>query len=293
MIPVEHSYHRFLNKKVNQAIRMNSGQPFDVILLGDSIFSHVQRESMIWGPFSSKYKILNLGSPGDRTEHVLYRLSNRDLMQAIGQSKVVVVMVGTNNVGIGDSSDSVLDGITLVVQKVLQEFTNDVHVIVFSVLPRQHLSHNEIIININNDLVTRFQGSKNVHVLDLFGDFYENKHKKQREKMYMPDHLHPSAKGYEKLVDSISPYLEGHFSANFVKEIQSVAGVSRPEEQESSVAPEQQQPAISEVPMAPSQSELQQLQKQLALAAQQTQAQAVPVQPIDPNVPTHYENWSN
>jgi hypothetical protein len=45
--PIEHSYHRFLDKKVKEALIRNNGQ-IDVVLLGDSILSHIQREQKIW-----------------------------------------------------------------------------------------------------------------------------------------------------------------------------------------------------------------------------------------------------
>jgi len=190
--------------------------PFDLILLGDSVFSHVQREGKIWGPFAQKFKILNLGSPGDRTEHVLFRLENRDLLQHVGQSRIVVIMVGTNNVGIGDNSDSVVAGISAVVKKVLFEFNKEVHVVVMGLLPRINSGHNVIIQSANAALQKQYKDSTNVHFLNLFDAFYDKKHSTPRERMYMPDHIHPSAKGYTVLVNAITPFLEGHFGTRAV-----------------------------------------------------------------------------
>ena len=48
VLPTEHSYHRFLNKKINQALRENNGQSIDCIFLGDSMLSHIQRDPKLW-----------------------------------------------------------------------------------------------------------------------------------------------------------------------------------------------------------------------------------------------------
>ncbi len=320
LIPTEHSYHRFLNKKINQAIRLNAGMPFDVVLLGDSVFSHVQREGKIWGPFAQKFKILNLGSPGDRTEHVLFRLENRDLLQHVGQSRIVVIMVGTNNVGIGDNSDSVVAGISAVVTKVLLEFNKDVHVVLMGLLPRMNDAHNVIIQSANTALQKRYKDSTNIHFLNLFDAFYDKKHSNPREKMYMPDHIHPSAKGYTVMVDSISPFLEGHFGTRtvlsgvlgaeaaglIVNKDGSVTSNTPTEENTGMVdtslamvglgfsTPSSNDGAVTTTnPVTGASSPQPQAQNfQIPFqTAQQQQLQAPPATP-DPNVPTHYENWS-
>ena len=38
------------------------------------------------------------GSPGDRTEHVLFRLENDEYIDAVKAANLVVIMIGTNNV---------------------------------------------------------------------------------------------------------------------------------------------------------------------------------------------------
>ena len=50
-----------------------------------------------------------------------------------------------------------------------------------------------------------------MHFVNLYDNFYDKKNKEPRERMFMPDHIHPSAKGYTTMVNSITPFLEGHF----------------------------------------------------------------------------------
>jgi hypothetical protein len=45
--PTEHSYHRFLDKKIREALVKNNGV-IEVVLLGDSILSHIQRDGNNW-----------------------------------------------------------------------------------------------------------------------------------------------------------------------------------------------------------------------------------------------------
>ena len=103
--PTEHSNHRFLGKRVKETLQRHKGV-INLVLMGDSILSHIQRDEVFWGQFDYQYNAMNLGSPGDRTEHVLYRLQNDEYVDALKNAKLVVIMIGTNNIGIGDSADS-------------------------------------------------------------------------------------------------------------------------------------------------------------------------------------------
>lgn len=88
--------------RVSEALRHHNGT-IDVVLLGDSVLSHIQLNKTLWDSFHRKYKAMNLGSPRDRSEHLLFRLSNKEITQPIYDARFVVVMIGTNNVEIKES----------------------------------------------------------------------------------------------------------------------------------------------------------------------------------------------
>src|SRR5262245_15248002 len=95
----------------------------DVLFVGDSITD-------AWGgeghnPESSGAKVFekefaplkaaNFGISGDRTEHVLWRLQNRDVDGT--EPKVLMLMIGTNNVD-HHSGEEIAAGITAIVKEV-------------------------------------------------------------------------------------------------------------------------------------------------------------------------------
>ena len=204
--PVEHSYHRFLDKRAKDTLRRHNGI-IEVVLIGDSILSHIQRDGELWEQFSRHYRALNLGSPGDRTEHVLFRLDVDSIISPlVTEARAVVVMIGANNVGIGDNADSVFRGIKAVTEKVRKKFSS-AQVIVLGMLPRASQALTSIISLVNKRLETQYMGAKNVHFVNLFDQFSTNG--KASEKMFMPDHVHPSKAGYMKIIDTIVPILDG------------------------------------------------------------------------------------
>ena len=153
---------------------------------------------------------MNLGSPGDRTEHVLHRLSIEDMTKPISNARNVVIMIGTNNVGVGDSVDAVFNGVVAVVTKVREKFNSKVHVILLSILPRASVGLTTTIEAVNKKLENKYEGHEKVHYLNIFDKFVDSS-KKANHKMFMPDHVHPSANAYEYIISAIKPLLDGKY----------------------------------------------------------------------------------
>jgi hypothetical protein len=72
IIPLKHSFDDYLLKKVEENVQ-RLGKMTKVIFIGDSFFYKVSKSKTRWASFEEKHAALNLGSPGDRSEHVLYR----------------------------------------------------------------------------------------------------------------------------------------------------------------------------------------------------------------------------
>src|SRR5262249_49674189 len=105
----------------------------NVVFLGDSITDAWRNSGKkAWDKHFGPLKPANFGIGGDRTQHVLWRISNGE-MEGI-KPKVAVLMIGTNNVG-GDSADQIADGIKAIVQK-LGELSPDTKVLLLAVFPR-------------------------------------------------------------------------------------------------------------------------------------------------------------
>ena len=71
-----------------------------IVFLGDSITHFWEGAGKdVWKKYFARgrYKALNLGFSADRTEHVLWRISNGEFDGYV--AKAIVLMIGTNNAG--------------------------------------------------------------------------------------------------------------------------------------------------------------------------------------------------
>jgi lysophospholipase L1-like esterase len=104
----------------------------DVILLGDSI-THYSGSTPAYQRHFGARKTLNLGQGGDRTQNVLWRLQNGEV-EGI-QPKVAMLMIGTNNIGRGETPEDTILGIKAVLAELKQRLPNT-KVVLCSILPR-------------------------------------------------------------------------------------------------------------------------------------------------------------
>ena len=109
-----------------------------VVLFGDSITSFwgtspPQGAGLAsWQASLAPLGVANFGVSGDLTQNVLWRVRNGELA---GHPKVVVLMIGTNDIGFGKSIDSTFRGIAAVVAAV-RTASPDSKILVVGVLPR-------------------------------------------------------------------------------------------------------------------------------------------------------------
>ncbi|MCW5941486.1 MAG: hypothetical protein KIS66_04600 [Fimbriimonadaceae bacterium] len=94
-----------------RCVATTKANDFDVAFLGDSITQGWEGGGKpTWDATFAPLKSANFGFSGDRTEHVLWRLANGELLGT--KAKLVVIMIGTNNIGHGSSTpDQAVDGI--------------------------------------------------------------------------------------------------------------------------------------------------------------------------------------
>src|ERR1700722_1369548 len=85
------SFHRQYVERVKQG-------DIDVIFSGDSItFQWRNVGKAVWDKYYGAMKAVNFGHNGDGTQHLLWRLQNGECDGPA--PKVVVLMIGTNNMG--------------------------------------------------------------------------------------------------------------------------------------------------------------------------------------------------
>ena len=176
----------------------------ELLFLGDSITAGWGNKKEIWNNAFGQYKPANFGIGGDRTQHVLWRITNGELDGI--KPKAVVLMIGTNNSG-SDSAEGIADGIKLIVETV-REKQPQAKILLLAVFPRgEKVSPNpgrDKLTQVNAS-IAKLDDGKNIYFLDIGSKFLQSDGSLTKE--IMPDFLHLSEAGYQIWADAIGPKL--------------------------------------------------------------------------------------
>ena len=157
----------------------------------------------IWDKAFGQYKPANFGIGGDRTQHVLWRITNGELDGI--QPKAIVLMIGTNNSG-GDSAEGIASGIKAIV-KTIREKQPQANLLLLAVFPRGEtpsFPQREKLTQVNA-MIAKLDDGKHIHYLDIGPKFLKPDGTLTRD--IMPDLLHLSPAGYQIWADAIGPKL--------------------------------------------------------------------------------------
>lgn len=175
----------------------------DVVFLGDSITAGWEGAGKdVWKEKFAPLKAANFGIGGDRTQHVLWRITEGKELEGI-DPKAFVVMIGTNNTG-SDSAEQIAEGVKAIVTE-LRKQKPKAKVLLLGVFPRAGGIGKEdkvapadklnAKIKAINERIAKLDDGKSVKYLDIGGQFLDSTGGLPRETM--PDLLHLSKKGYE------------------------------------------------------------------------------------------------
>ncbi|MFO1440949.1 MAG: platelet-activating factor acetylhydrolase IB subunit [Verrucomicrobiaceae bacterium] len=175
-----------------------------LVFLGDSITAGWGSKKEIWDKAFGAYKPANFGIGGDRTQHVLWRITHGELDGI--KPKAVVLMIGTNNSG-SDPAEGIAKGVTAIVETIRAK-QPQAKILLLAVFPRgEKPSPNpgrEKLAKVN-EIIAKLHDGQNIHFLDIGAKFLQPDGSLTKE--IMPDFLHLSAQGYQIWADAISPKL--------------------------------------------------------------------------------------
>ena len=176
--------------------RLKDTPDTQVLFIGDSITQGWEGGGAkeVWAKNYDKYKAVNLGIGGDRTQHVLWRLQNAPLDGV--KPKAAVVMIGTNNSnGEDNTPGQIVDGIAAIVRK-LRERSPGTKVLLLGIFPRgENFNPQRGKITQINQVLPKLADGRNVFYLDIGHHFLDLDGHLPAD--IMPDYLHLSTKGYE------------------------------------------------------------------------------------------------
>lgn len=174
----------------------------ELVFLGDSITQGWAASSAYRAHFGS-YHPLGLGIGGDQTQHVLWRLTDGALEGV--HAKVVVILIGVNNLGNGHTPEQTFLGVQAVVRHVENDQPSAA-ILLLDILPAGEMPTDPLRQKVlaTNRLLPRL-ASERVSVLDAGAVFLGPGSRIPAE--LMADFLHPTAAGYERLSRAVTPEL--------------------------------------------------------------------------------------
>jgi lysophospholipase L1-like esterase len=179
----------------------------DLVFIGDSITQGWEGNGRdVWHKYYGHRRAINLGIGGDRTEHVIWRLTHGNLSNI--QPKVAVLMIGTNNTGHSDQAPHhVAAGIQRILE-ILKAQTPETKVLLLGIFPRGKSSFDPQRLNnvAINQIIQRYADGARVHYADISNVFTEEDGALPQS--IMPDALHLSEEGYKRWAEAVEPMLK-------------------------------------------------------------------------------------
>lgn len=191
-------------KLIKNARTMNDVK---LAFLGDSITQGWEgggRE--VWDQYYADRNAINLGIGGDRTEHIIWRLTHGGLGKI--SPGVVVLMIGTNNTGhFMQEPAQVAEGVEEILA-ILRTRLPSTKVVLQAIFPRGETKFDEKRLNniAINDRLARMADGDQVIFLEIGDRFLESDG--SIDKKIMGDFLHLSPAGYQIWAEALEPTLK-------------------------------------------------------------------------------------
>ena len=183
----------------------------EIVMLGDSI-THFwggdppdgRRTGVAeWERLFADRRVVNLGYGWDRTENVLWRLTHGEF-EGVSPG-VVVVMIGTNNVG-RNTPDEIAAGIQAICATI-RDRSPSTRILLLAIFPRgERPNPARDTVGEINQRIAALDGRDGITYLDIGTTFLAADGTISKD--VMGDFLHPTAKGYELWAAAMKPTLD-------------------------------------------------------------------------------------
>lgn len=188
--------------------------PIEVLFLGDSITEAWEKNgAAVWEEFLAPLGAANFGVGGDTTQNVLWRITEGGALENV-RPKVVVLLIGTNNIGLlGDDPPEVVRGIDAVV-RTLRKKLPDTRIVLLDLFPRgvPGDSYRRDVEETNRLLPAVGKDDPMVRHFRIWDEFTDGKGNLPPD--LMPDKLHLSEAGYRIWAKEITPVLREMIAAS-------------------------------------------------------------------------------
>jgi lysophospholipase L1-like esterase len=184
-----------------------------IVFMGDSItqgWTEVAPE--IWSQAFGHLKPLRLGIGGDRTQNLLWRVEQGELAGL--NPRVLVLLIGINNVNAGDRPEAIAHGIRTVLDRI-QEKLPSTKILMLGLLPSGQGADDPLRSRIQetNAKLANLQAPQ-VFYADIGDHFLRDDASLNAD--LMPDFLHPGPAGYKVFASALQPHLSALFGADII-----------------------------------------------------------------------------
>ncbi len=183
-----------------------------LVLLGNSIFhilDYADRNE-VWGAYLNKYRTINLGFSGDRTENVIWRLENGEIDHV--NPKLILLLVGTNNTDgnhfLSITQPKELQEAIWKITRIIRKKLPETKILLLGIFPYGYKANYRDNLNkATNTYMEKFpEKDKHIFYRDMSKIFLDKNGK--IDKKLMPDYLHPNVKGHLLLFKTLDPDIE-------------------------------------------------------------------------------------
>jgi len=185
----------------------------EVVFLGDSITMMWRSQSgyeggtPVWEKHYAPLRAGNFGISGDRTEHILWRITEGGDLDGLNP-KVLVLLIGINNLlGGKNTPEQTAKGVATIV-KYLKAKLPKTRILLLGLFPCWEKPDNSTraLVRKTNELIRPLEDMERVFYLDLGDKFLEPDGVIKKEKLR--DLLHLSEVGYRIWAEAMNPYLD-------------------------------------------------------------------------------------
>ncbi|MCC6699740.1 MAG: GDSL family lipase [Candidatus Hydrogenedentes bacterium] len=173
----------------------------DLIYIGDSIVQHWDAQGKaVWDHYYAKRNAVSMGISGDRTEHVLWRLTHGNI-EGISP-KLAIVMIGQNN-GPFNTGEEIGAGVTAIVQ-ILREKLPNTKILLLAIFQRREKPTDErAVLDKANEIAAKLADNKVIFYMDV--NYLFLRPDGSIPASLMPDFEHPNEEGHRIWAEAIEP----------------------------------------------------------------------------------------
>lgn len=180
--------------------------PIDVLLVGDSI---TQQWGPAWARNFPKWKTVNIGIGGDKTQNVLWRLDHGGVAGL--EPRACVLLIGNNNMFFAPETgvEAAAQGIKTCVMNLREKFP-EAGIVVVKIFPAhapgvpfyEHIKQTNAALD-----ALKLTADPQVQLLDLTADLVHADGTLRKE-LFSPDAIHLAPAGYDRYAAKLRPLLE-------------------------------------------------------------------------------------